>query len=373
VRLQKKKVYKLVAVLLIGLLAFGAAVVAQETSSTPEVGEPWACPEGHEGETLNIYNWSTYIGENTVADFEALCGVTVVYDVYDSNDTMISRLRQGNPGYDLVVPSDYAVPQMIEEGLLEPLNLDNIPNFKNLNPNFVSTIYDPDNAYALPYLLGTAGLGYNVNTVDEPVTSWMEFFEHDGPVAWTEDGRLMLSLALMLSGLDPNSSEPEDLEVAKQFLLDHSDNVVTIAQDDGQELLARGEVDMAIDYDGDFFQIIADCECEDYAYVIPEEGTPISSGFIAIPTGAQNHELAEVFLDYLLDPRVAADISNYVGYSTPNQVAIDAGLIDEEMLANKGLYPDEETKAKLYFILVDPDSEQLYNDTWDEIKAEMGQ
>lgn len=339
---------------------------------SPVLGQGWVCPEGFAGQSLNIFNWSTYIGDTTVSDFERLCGVTVIYDVYESNESLLTRLRQGNPGYDIAVPSDYAVPTMIEEGLLEPLDLANIPNFDNLDPAFISSVYDPENTYAVPYLLGTFGIGYNVNEVDGAVTSWTQFFTHDGPVAWTDDGRLMLSIALLMLGLDPNTTSAEDIALAKAYLLQHSANVVVIAQDDGQELLVRGEVDMAVDYDGDIFQIAADCECEDFAYSIPEEGSGISSGFVVIPAGAQNHALAEVFIDYILDPQVAADISNFVTYATPNKAAKDLGLILPELLENKGLYPEAETLAKLYFILQDPDAEMLYLNAWDEIKVSLG-
>lgn len=365
--MNKRSVF---GVIVLVALLLVSATFAQET--TERALAPWVCPKEFSGQTLNIFNWSTYIGETTIADFERLCGVVVTYDVYDSDQALLSRLRQGNPGYDIIVPSDYVVPALIREALLVPLALDQIPNFKHLNPEFTSSIYDPDNAYALPYLLGTFGIGYNINAVSGEVTSWTQFFTHDGPVAWADDGYTMIGLALLLNGFDPNSNALEEVAVAKQYLLDHSSNVVAIASDDGQEMVARGEVDMAIDYDGDFFQIMADCACEDFAYVIPEEGSGITSGFVAIPTGGQNPALAHAFIDYILNPQVAAAISNDVGYATPNKTAIDFGLIDEELLNNKGLYPDEITQSRLYFMLQDPDYEQLYLDTWDEIKVNVG-
>jgi spermidine/putrescine transport system substrate-binding protein len=352
--------------LLITLLLLAVPAAAAQDS------EPWTCPDGFQGQTINIFNWTTYIAEDTMDNFAAACGITYTYDNFDSNESLVTRIRQGNPGYDIVVPSDYAVATMIDEELLLPLDLDSIPNIVNLAEDLRAAPYDPENEFSVPYLWGTFGIGYNVNSVSEPVTSWTQFFEHDGPVAWTDDPRVMISIGLVMTGGDPNSSDPAEVEAAKQYLIDHSDNVVVIAADDGQELLAREEVDMAIEYNGDIFQLGVDCECEDFAYVVPDEGTGISSGFLAVPVGAQNPDLAMVFIDYILDPQVSADIANYTTYPTPNQAAIDLGLIDPVLLDNPGIYPPEEARANLFFLLLqDPDTEQLFNDTWDEIKISI--
>lgn len=354
-----------VLLIVVLLLALAAPAAAQEADA-------WACPDGFQGQTINVFNWTTYIAEDTMDNFAAACGITYTYDNFDSNESLITRIRQGNPGYDIVVPSDYAVATMIDEGLLLPLDLTRIPNIANLAEDLRAAPYDPENVFAVPYLWGTFGIGYNVSAVDEPVTSWTEFFEHDGPVAWTDDARVMLSIALVMTGADPNSSDPAEVAAAKQYLIDHSANVVVIAADDGQELLARQEVDMAIEYNGDIFQIGVDCACDDFAYVVPVEGTGVSSGFIAIPIGAQNPILAMVFIDYILDPQVSADIAKYTTYPTPNQAAIDRGLIDPALLDNPGIYPPEEVRANLFFLLLqDPETEQLFNDTWDEIKISI--
>lgn len=355
------------------LLALSLVGVYAQDAETPV--EPWVCPDSAlnlPNKTLNVYNWATYIAENTIPDFEAACGVRVMLDFFDSNESMLARLRQGNPGYDIIIPSDYAVPVMIEEGLLLPLDHALIPNLANLAEDLRTSPYDPDSAYAVPYLWGTFGIGYNVNRVSEPVTSWQQFFEYDGPVAWIEDPRSMLSIALLMVGADPNSTDPAEIELARQYLVDHSANVVIIAADDGQEWLARGDVDMAFEYNGDIFQVNLDCDCEDFAYVIPDEGSGISSGFVAIPEGAQNPELAQVFIDYLLHPQVNADIANYTAYPSPNQAAIEAGLIDPVLLDNPGIYPPAELREKLFFLLLqDPDTENLFNDVWTEIKLSI--
>jgi spermidine/putrescine transport system substrate-binding protein len=339
---------------------------------SPALAQPdptaWVCPAGYAGQQLNVFNWSTYIAEDTVANFETLCGVRVTYDVYESDDALLSRLRQGNPGYDIVIPGDASVPLMINEGLLEPLDFDRIPNYVHIAAAYKNTIFDPENRYTVPYLSGTFGIGYDTEKVEGEVTSWEQFFSHDGPVAWVDDSRAMIPIGLLMAGHDPNSGDPAAIADAKDFLIANSANVAVVAADDGQELLVRGEVDMAIEYNGDIFQINLDCECEQYAYSLPLEGSGFSAGFIGVPVGAQNQPLAEVFIDYLLDPQVAADIANYTTYPSPNQAAIDAGLIDPLLLENPAIYPDDATLARLFYIQTPPEAEELYLSTWDEVK-----
>lgn len=354
--------------------AEGEEAYVPRTREELEEALGWTCPEGLEGGTLSIYNWSTYIADNTVPDFEALCGVTVIYDTFASNEEALARLRQGNPGYDIVVPSDYVIQAMVEEGLVEPLDHANIPNLVNLAETFVDPVYDPGNAYSVPYLWGTVGIGYNTEAVTEPIDSWGDVFAHEGNVAWLEDGRTMLGNALLLNGFDPNSTDEAEIEIARDYLIANGGNVVSVAQDDGQVLLQRGEADIVVEYNGDIFQIMAEAEDpEQFAYVIPSEGTGVWVDNMAIPLGAPNHRLAEAFMDYVLLPQVAADIANYVAYASPNQAAIDQELIDAELLENPGIYPSEETQANLWFIQSLPDFEMIYADAWDQVKLSLGQ
>lgn len=347
-------------------------VVAQESTGTG-----WVCPEEIlelENKTLNVFNWTTYIAEDTISNFQDLCGVKVTYDTFESGEALVARLRTGNPGYDIVVPAGSDIPRLVADGLLESLDREKIPNFANLSEALIGTPSDPDNAYSIPYQWGTIGIGYNRAALGFEITSWMQLFDYpERGVAWLEDRRSMLAIALLLNGFDPNSEDPAEIDIAKDFLIEKgSVNVSYIAGDDGQELLLRGEADIVVEYSGDIFQIIADCECDDYAYVIPEEGANVWIDAIAIPVGAQNIPLAHAFLDYILDPQVGADISNYTAYASPNQAAIDTGLIDEIYLNDPAIYPNEELMTKLFFIAANIDSEQVYNDAWDEIKIRIG-
>ena len=342
-----------------------SAAFAQTTS--------WTCPEEFAGQSLTVYNWTTYVAEDTISNFEKLCNVTVTYDTFPTDDDMLARIRQGNPGYDVVVPSSTVLTTMIDENLVEPLDKANIPNLANLDPTFMGLPFDPENTYGVPYQWGTIGIGYNTEKVGKEVTTWDDMFNYDGPVSWIEDVRLMLGVALIKLGYDPNTSDPDQINEAKDYLVDKGSNVTYINQDDGQEVLVRGEADMVSEYSGDIFQIIDECGCDTYAYVIPEDGTFFWIDNLTIPKGAPNKALAETFIDYILDPQVGADISNYTAYGTPNKASIDQGLIDPELLNDPGIYPSAEARAKLYFIEQDPVREALYNDAWDELRILIGQ
>lgn len=352
---------------LVAFLLAGAWAMAQDDAATS-----WTCPAGFEGQTLSIYNWTTYIAEDTIPLFEELCGVNVNYDTYPTDDDMLARIRQGNPGYDIVVPSGTVTYLMIDEGLLEPLDKGNIPNLANVGENFVALDFDPENKYTVPYQWGTIGIGYNTEVVDGPITSWNDMFTYDGPVSWLEDVRATMGIALLMLGHDPNTRDPAEIEEAKNFLTENGSNVVYINQDDGQEVLLRGEADIVVEYSGDIFQIIDECECDTYAYVIPEEGTNFWVDNLGIPVDAPNKALAEAFIDFVLDPHVGAEISNYTAYGSPNQAATEMGLIDDDYLADPGIYPPAETLENLFFIVQDPELEQVYNDAWDEVRIFVG-
>lgn len=352
--------------------ALGIVLVALASVAGAQGGTSWTCPAGFAGQTLSVYNWTTYIADDTITNFEAACGVRVIYDTYPSEDDMLARMRQGNPGYDIAVPSDRVVAIMVEEDLLLPIDQGRLPNWANLDTTFLDLDFDPGNRFSVPYQWGTMGIGYHVGRVGFEVTSWMDMFTYDGPVSWIEDIRAMMGSAAAAMGLDPNTGDPAEIRAVQQFMIEHGRNVVYINQDDGQELLLRGEVDIVVEYSGDIFQIIDECACDDFAFVIPSEGANFWVDNLVIPVGASNVPLAHAFLDYLMDPQVAADIANYTAYGSPNQAAIDLGLIDEELLANPGIYPDEETEARLFRVVQDSDLEQAYNDAWDELKIFIG-
>jgi spermidine/putrescine transport system substrate-binding protein len=322
---------------------------------------------------LHIFNWTTYIAEDTISNFEALCHVTIVYDTHSDDDEMVDALRAGNTeGYDLVFPETTTAFLLRGESLLRPLNFANIPNFANIDDVFKNRTFDPGNIYTVLYLWGSVGIGYRKSAVQQPITSWNDLFQAKVRVAWINDNRLMLGAALNMLGLDPNTTNQPDLDKASAYLIGLSANVVAIADDTGQDLLVEGQADIVIEYSGDIFQVIDQCRCDDYAYVIPQEGAYSDLTSMAIPYNAPNAALAETFIDYILDPQVGADIANYTVYGSPNRVAVEQGLIYEQYLTNPSIYPPREVLSKMYALVSSDEIETLFADTWDKTRAALG-
>jgi len=328
----------------------------------------WACPGDFSGQELNIWNWATYIAENTIPDFEDACNVTVNYDLFSSNEEVIAALREGGRGYDIVVPSDYAVGLLIGSGLLQPLNHAAIPNMVNIASTLENPPFDPGNQFSVPYQWGTIGIGYNQNRTGE-ITSWQQVFDYAGPVAWLNDQRIMMDIALKMLGFAPNSDNPEELAAARDFLIAHSNNVLAIADDDGQALLSAGYVDIVVEYSGDIFQVIFECECDDFVYTIPQEGALLWTDNLVIPADAPNPALAHAFIDYILDPRVGADISNTTAFATPNEAAMEYGFITPSLLVNTTIYPPAPARERLFQSESTPQTHALYTEMWEAVIA----
>jgi spermidine/putrescine transport system substrate-binding protein len=353
------------------LLIFALFIAASTTLAQNDLGF-WACPHGFEGQALHVYNWTTYIAEDTISNFEELCGVNLIYDTFGGDDEMLEFLRGGNTVYDLVVPSDTTVYALIAENLIQPLNFNNIPNFANVSADLKNPLYDSENVYTIPYQWGTVGIGYNRSIVGKDITSWLDMFTYSGNVAWLDHDRAMLGVALLILGYDPNTNNAAQVVEARQYLAANSANVRDIAEDDGQDQLRAGTVDIVVEYNGDIFQVMSECECDDYAYAIPQEGALLWVDNLAIPVGAPNKALAEVFIDYILDQQVGADISNYTAYASPNQASIDAGLINEEYLNNSAIYPDAEAMQNLFSAVSNEELATLYGGDWEIIKSSVG-
>lgn len=333
-----------------------------------------AIPGGNNREDiLSVYNWSTYIDPEAISDFEKKFGVKVQYDTYESNDDLYAKLKPGNPGYDVVFPSDYMVGIMAKENLLEELNLNNIPNLKNIDPRFVKPPFDPENKYSLPYQWGTMGLGYNIKATGGEIDSWQALFDskYKQRVALVDELRTMLGGILIYLGHDPNTTDAKQIEQARDFLIEHKDNIAAFAPDNGQMLLDQKQVDIAVEWSGDVFQVME--ENPDLRYVIPKEGSVIWIDNIAIPKNAPHQELAEKFINFIQEPEVSAKIANFIKYATPNKKAIDLGLIDPKLAKDPTIYPPLEISEKLAFIKDVGEATSLYDRAWTEVKVGVGQ
>lgn len=373
-----KKRY-LMAILLVCVLVLASCGAEPEPTkeptaptAVPATAEPTATSKPELAKELHVYNWSEYIDPQIYADFEAEFGVKVIEDTFASNEDLLAKLQAGATGYDVIVPSDYMVEIMINLDLLSPLNYDNIPNFKNIGATFQDPPYDPGNKYSVPYQWGTSGIGYDSNVFEEPPDSWAYLFDpaqasqYTGKISMLNDSRETIGAALKYLGYSLNSTDPAQLEEAKQLLLQQKAWIKAYDSEAFEDLLATGETALAHGYSGDFF--MAAVEAEQIGYAIPQEGATIWADNLCIPKTANSQYTAEVFIDYLLRPEVSAKISNYTWYASPNDAANE--FIDAEILEDPAIYPPPEVMDKLEFIRDVGEATTLYDRLWTEIKTE---
>ena len=277
-----------------------------------------------EEKKLSFYNWDTYIGETTLDDFNSASGIEVKMDLFGDNSELFAKMREGNPGYDVIVPSNDFVDRMWKANLLEKLDHSKIPNFKkNVGAEFQDGGFDPGRRYSMPYMWGTMGIAYRKSKVAKP-TSWSVVWgkqsdQYAGKIAWISEPSSMLGMALKYHGNSFNSENADEIRAATDQLIKYKKNVKAIAEDNGQDLLASGEVDIAVEWNGDIAQLYN--EDTDIGYVIPDEGSYYWQDCLSIPTGAPHPENAHAFINYLLDAEVGKDLAEYIEYATPNEAA----------------------------------------------------
>src|SRR5574341_1775262 len=314
---------------------------------------------------LNIYNWSTYMDPAIIERFEQQFGVKVTYDEYADNEEMLAKIQPGNPGYDIGVPTDYMVETMVNLELLIPLDHSKVPNLGNVDATFANPPYDPGMEHCAPYQWGTLGLGYNIAETGRELDSWDVMFNHEfaDRISWLSEARMTLGATLLYLGYDLNTTNPDEIDEARQLLEDTKDDVVAFAGDNGQELLNNGEVDIAFEYSGDIAQLMA--ANPDIRYTYPKEGTIVWTDNMCIPVGAPHPELAHAFINFILDPEIGGMLSNYIQYGTPNAAA--QPYLDEAVVNNPAIYPPEDVKGRLHFIQTLGDADLLYEDAWTEL------
>jgi spermidine/putrescine-binding protein len=358
-----------------------AAAPAQDTEQDDApAGDAPAAASGRCGDTsqlsdsVSFYNWGDYIDPDVLTAFTEECGVEVIYDTFSSNEDLLAKLQGGASGYDLIVPSDYMVAIMIQLGLLKELDQANIPNMANLKASFLDQPFDPGNLYSLPYLWGVAGLGYDADQVETPPTSLAAIFDpaqaeqYAGKISLLNDSRETIGAALKYLGYSVNSTDPAQLEEAKQVILAVKPYILTFDSDTYSDIVVSGETVIGHGWNGGFAVAIAENPDRNIAFVIPEEGLTLFIDNFAIPTSAPNPYTAEVLINYLLDPEVSAKISTATLYATPNEAAME--FLPDEVKNNTGIYPPEEALANTEYINDVGEATQLYERIWTEIKAE---
>jgi len=312
----------------------GAAAIGISVTAMPKFAS------AAEEKKLNFYNWDTYIGETTLADFKAATGIEVKMDLFADNSELFAKLRAGNPGYDVIVPSGDWIPRMVAANMLMPLDHSKIPNMTNLFPRFLDASFDKNRKYSLPYMWGTIGIGYRKSKVTGVPDSWKYLFDSDqyaGKIAVLSDCGTMLGCALKYLGYPLNSVDKAQNEAAAALITKQKKAIKSFADDNGQDLLASGEVDLTMEYNGDIAQLMT--EDPDIGYVLPKEGGIVWQDTLAIPTGAPHPENAHAFINYIYEAEVNQKITDFIQYATPNKAAFD--LMPEAYQKNPAIFPPD--------------------------------
>jgi spermidine/putrescine-binding protein len=347
---------------------FAAACGSSSKSGTGSSGSttPTTFPIKPEAKTLNFYNWTDYIATDTIPNFQKETGIKVTYDNYSSNDELFAKLSAGSTGYDIVVPTDATLVKMKHAKLVEPLDLTLIPNVVNLDPRFRNAAYDPGNQYSIPWQWGTTGIGFDKTKVGGTVTDWDAFQlpAIKGKSSYLDEARDAFAMALFALKKDPNTTNTSDLDAAKNYLIDLKKKIKQITSD-YQDPLKGGELILCQAYSGDVFTIQADNKNIDY--VIPTSGAFSWVDSMTLPKGARHPRNACAFMNYMLEPKVGAALTNFINYGSPNKAA--AAFINKDILDNPLIYPPADVLAKLPFQKDIGDAELAYSDRWTQVKS----
>lgn len=318
--------------------------------------------------TLNVYNVGDYIDEELLKKFESETGIKINYETYDTNEIMYQKLKGGSSSYDIVVPSDYMVEKMIKEDMLEKIDFNNIPNYKNIDDKFKFMPYDPNNEYSVPYMWGTFGILYNTKEVKEKVDSWNILWDekYKGKIMMFDSLRDTIGVSLKRLGYSLNSINDKEISAAKNELEKQKPLVLAYVNDDVKDRMLSEEGALAVVYSGDAVTLKE--QNPNLEYTIPKEGSNKWFDSLCIPKGAKHKEAAEEFINFLCDAENAKQNTEYIGYSTPNKAAYE--LLDDNIKNNPTAYPSDETLSKCeIFKDLGDNNLKKYDDAWLQIKS----
>ena len=346
-----------------------------------------ALPARAQQRSVNFYNWSNYVAPGVLEDFTRETGIKVVYDTFDANETLETRLLAGKSGYDVVVPTAYFLQRQITAHVFQKLDKSKLPNLANAWPVVTERLatYDPGNVYAANYMWGTTGIGYNVKAVqkilgpDARIDSWDIVFKPENLAKFKDCGVHMLDspddifpAALGYLGLDPNSTKQADLEKAADLVSKIRPYVRKFHSSEYLSALATGEICFVVGWSGDIMQARSRAtEAKgdvEIGYAIPKEGAQMFFDNLAIPADAGNVAEAYELINYLYRPDIAARNSNFLSYANGNLAS--QKLIDPKILDDKNIYPDDATLKKLFVITArDPATQRIINRLWTKVKT----
>jgi putrescine transport system substrate-binding protein len=346
-----------------------------------------AMPAKAEERTVNFYNWSNYVAPGVLEDFTKETGIKVVYDTFDANETLETRLLAGKSGYDVVVPTAYFLQRQVSANIFQKLDKSKLPNLANAWPVVKKrlAVYDPDNLYGANYMWGTTGIGYNVKAVQKilgaeaKIDSWDIVFKPENLAKFRDCGVHMLDsaddilpAALSYLGLDPNSTKQAELEKAADLVIKIRPYVRKFHSSEYLSALATGEICFVVGWSGDIMQArsrAAEAKNDiEIGYAIPKEGAQMFFDNLAIPADAKNVAEAYELINYLYRPEIAARNSDYLSYANGNLAS--QKLVDPKILNDRNIYPDDATIGKLFVITArDAPTQRAINRLWTRVKT----
>src|SRR6201996_2254906 len=328
-------------------------------------------PIGKNGEELklNLYNWDTYTGKTTLADFKAATGIEVKMSLFATNDELFSKLKAGNPGFDVIVPSNEYVTRMRISDMLMPLDLDKIPNRANLLPQFQNPAFDPGRHYSMPYTWLCLGIGYRKSKIDGVPDSWkwvMDSDRYKGRIGLFSEADDLIELGAKYLGHSVRNVPLPVIDRIAEMYIRQKPNVKIFHNDEGQDLLLAGDIDIVMEYNGDIAQVMQ--EDPDLDFVVPREGSIINSDCLCIPKGAPRPDNAHQFINFLLDGKNGAEVYNTIKYPTPNAAAL--ALMPADYRNNKAIFPPADAMARCEYARFEGlQRAQLYDETLTRIFA----
>ena len=344
-----------------------AACGKSEDAAKPGAGSAKIAPTGEEPK-LNFYNWDTYIGETTLDDFKAASGTEVNMSLFATNDELFAKLRAGNPGFDVIVPSNDFVERMVPAGMIVPLDHSLIPNMKNIDPSFIDVAYDPGRKYSMPYTWLVLGIGYRKSKVKSVPDSWKPLFDSDeykGRISLLSEAGDLFRLYGKYLGKSVNALTVADIKTIEEMMIRQKPFVKAFHEDNGQDLLVKGEVDLVLEYNGDIAQTMI--EDDDIDFVVPKEGSQLNSDTLCIPKGAPHPKNAHAFINYLLDAEVGKKITETILYPTPNAAA--KALMPDSYKNNPVVFPPLAMTPKCEYAAFRPDMQPLYEEAFTRVRA----
>jgi spermidine/putrescine-binding protein len=349
----------------------GSSLLSASSALLTACGERGGTGEGAGAKKLNVFSWADYLHPDTIPEFEKRYGIQVTYDTFASNEMLTARIESGSTDYDIIVPTNYAVGRLLKLKLLSEIDHARLPNYKYLMERFRNLSYDPGNKYSIPYTFGSTGLAFNKEAFSKrglpPPTDWDAFWDprFGGRMTLLEDARETVGFAMKKHGYSYNSVDPKQIEVALKDLEQQKKYVMCYTSDQVKTLLATGDALLSLSFSGDANQ--ARRSNKNVRYIIPASGASMWIDNMCVPASAPHMESAYLWMNYILEPAVAAMLTNFTYFPTPNSEGVK--LVNKELLTDETLYPSDAIMNRLEEINDIGDGIFLYDRAWTELKC----